>query len=480
MSTSNHPEWALKHKKKGTELRCIRDRYYLYEVSSKWDKEKKRARKLTGKCLGSITPDGFKPSKRRIAIDKLPLAVKSYAGCAFFEQENKDVREALKKSFPETWEQIFCMAYIRLFHRSPIKRMPLYFENSFLSEHFKGLAFSEKKLSRILNDSGRDQASVDKFLRSFVGGSQAALIDATPIFTQSRNMYEARLGYNNKKQWDPQLNLLYLYDHKLSMPLYYRLVQGDIREISVLELTLKSSGLKNAVIIGDKGFSSEMNKEIISNCKMKYILPLRRNSSKIDYSIFKTAGKSDMDNFFNFKDRYIWYKSMETNNGQVVMFLDEKLKVSEAKDYLDRIMKYPEEYTLEGFQSKEHKMGTLALETNLVGLEAEAIYQTYKSRCEVEQLFDVFKNTLNADKTYMQNVESVKGWLLINHIAIMAYYKIYKLLKEKKLLSKISVNDIIEHLVHINKIKIDDNWKLQEIPVKTNNLIQKCGLDLGV
>ena len=60
-----HPEWALKHKKPGTELRLMKGRYYLYEVSSKWNKEKKGAQKITGKILGRITENGFTPSGER-------------------------------------------------------------------------------------------------------------------------------------------------------------------------------------------------------------------------------------------------------------------------------------------------------------------------------------------------------------------------------------------------------------------------------
>jgi len=64
--TTKHPTWALKHKKPGTELRLIKGRYYLYEVSSKWNKKKKRAQKITGKILGGITKaKGFVPSGRR-------------------------------------------------------------------------------------------------------------------------------------------------------------------------------------------------------------------------------------------------------------------------------------------------------------------------------------------------------------------------------------------------------------------------------
>lgn len=39
------PEWVAKHKVKGTEVRLFKGKYYLYEISSKWNKEKKRAQK---------------------------------------------------------------------------------------------------------------------------------------------------------------------------------------------------------------------------------------------------------------------------------------------------------------------------------------------------------------------------------------------------------------------------------------------------
>ena len=37
-----HPDWALKFKTKNTELRLIRGKYYLYNITSKWDPVKKR------------------------------------------------------------------------------------------------------------------------------------------------------------------------------------------------------------------------------------------------------------------------------------------------------------------------------------------------------------------------------------------------------------------------------------------------------
>ena len=42
-----HPDWAVKFRRPGTELRRVNDSLYkLYECSSVYDKEKKRARKI--------------------------------------------------------------------------------------------------------------------------------------------------------------------------------------------------------------------------------------------------------------------------------------------------------------------------------------------------------------------------------------------------------------------------------------------------
>ncbi len=63
MKKSPHPQWVLVHKKKGTELRLIRGRYYLYEYKTVYNKLKKRPKKISGRLLGSITKaDGFIPS----------------------------------------------------------------------------------------------------------------------------------------------------------------------------------------------------------------------------------------------------------------------------------------------------------------------------------------------------------------------------------------------------------------------------------
>lgn len=66
MALKDYPEWVLKHKQKGVELRCIKGRYSAYKISYAWDPIKKRSKKVTGEYLGVITPNGITPPKNRL------------------------------------------------------------------------------------------------------------------------------------------------------------------------------------------------------------------------------------------------------------------------------------------------------------------------------------------------------------------------------------------------------------------------------
>ena len=70
-----HPDWAVKYRRPGTELRLINGCYCLYECRCVYDKEKKHGVKKTGRYLGSITEEGgFKESRKRLAERELEQA----------------------------------------------------------------------------------------------------------------------------------------------------------------------------------------------------------------------------------------------------------------------------------------------------------------------------------------------------------------------------------------------------------------------
>ena len=365
-----HPEWALKHKKPGTELRLMKGRYYLYEVSSKWNKEKKRAQKITGKILGRITEDrGLTPSGER--TQPLPqikeVFVKSSGLGPFVESVTSDVFPALKKHFGSEAESIFCASLMRLAHQSPLKNMELHFGNDFLSEIFSNTSLSDKKMTTLLKDIGRDRGKINAFFKEFSKPGEHILMDMTAIHSKSKEMSLNLPGYNSNGNFDPQANLLLLFSQTQHEPVYYRLLPGNIRDVKSVKLSLKEAGINDAVFIADKGFYSENNIIELESTELQYVIPLKRNHTLIDYKPLQKKGKRGLTHHFKFQERYIFCSILKSKEGKTIYtFLDDRLKLEEEQSYLNRIDTQKEDkLSIKEFHKIDHTFGTFSILTNL-------------------------------------------------------------------------------------------------------------------
>ena len=165
--------------------------------------------------------------------------------------------------------------------------------------------------------------------------------------------------------------------------------------------------------IADKGFFSEANLSELERLNMEYIIPLRRDNKLIPYEQLKEIELTE--NYFDHAERYIFHtESLQTENRTIDLFLDGKLKEQEKIDYLRRIASLPESFSKQKFNEKVQTMGTLALIHNSK-LNSKQVYKEYKSRLEIEQFFDHYKNTIDASCSHMQREQSLNGWMFITH-----------------------------------------------------------------
>ena len=468
-----YPDWVLKHKKKGTNISCINGRYYLYDVSSVWNKEKGRAQKITNKYLGRITEDGLIPSKKGTIKAEASITVKESGASSVLTMLGEDILNELKNVFTDHGELIFVIAVLRLIEHCPYKRLENLYKNSFLSETFKGFKLSGGTLSAFLKDFGGNRGKIVEFMKYFIDGSEHVLFDGTSILSKSEKMDINRIGYNAHYDYTPQVNLLYAFSCEAKLPAYYRIVAGNVRDISAFKLSISEVGIENVVVVADKGFASEANFNILDASGIKYVMPLKRNSALFDTVRLKTGNKADLDGYFMFNGRPIWYYSLE----DVIVFLDCDLKAREEKKYLSNVEKNKEGYTMENFIKNQYRFGTIAMKTNASKTPQET-YVIYKERMEIEQSFDFLKNLLEQDKSYMQNEKSLETWAFVNHVSLMLNYKIYNLLRGKDLLSKFSVADFISHLKYIFKVKINSSWCVSEITKKTREFLKVLNLHI--
>jgi Transposase DDE domain len=480
------PEWVLPFKEPRTEIRFINETYYKYQVEYKYNPEKKRTDKNTIRLLGKITQEsGFIASDKDTIRQKASLIpkvdIKTFGVYNLFSTLIAEEIASFKTYFGEiVGETVLSFAMMRWAYQSPIKRASNYHTHDFCSEVWLKNHISDKHISNALKHVGENREKLVEWMRTMLNAPQThsnkfVMMDSTHATSLSEQMHINAKGYNPNHDYDPQVRLMYLFSAHLKQPVYFRLINGNITDSKSMSLCIKEMNIKEVIYIADKGFFSIQNINELKKENLQYIIPLHRNNKLIDFEpLLKANFKSALKTYFIYQERIIWYYQYEKDSMKLVTFLDEKLRIKEESDYLQRIVSKPEEYTIKKFYEKLTSFGTLTQTYSILeNFNAEQIYQAYKQRNEVETMFDGYKNFLKADVMYMQDRNVLEGWLAANFIAMIAYYRLFTRLKETKLLNSYSPKDIIEIAKSIYKMKVAGNWCISEITIKTSDLFKK-------
>lgn len=496
-----YPDWVEKHRASGREIKKSGNNYYLYEYKTVYDKKKKGPKKLSGSYIGKITKEGLVPAKHRLKkIDDEVPKVSSpleYGASYLLELLGKDMLDNLKTYFPDDAETIFSLGKQYFIDPQPLKRRKIVYDSSFDSILHPNLSISPSSLSSFLDKLGKDRENQVNFMKQYLDKSEYVIFDGTRLVSYSENMDMAKVGYNHCGIEDPQVNLLYCFSlFPDKAPVYFRANAGDKSDYDTILNTIEETGIEKIVMIADKGFCSDFNIQFFKGKKLNYIIPLRRNSKEIDYSKVDTSKYSSFDGHFGYRGRVIFYKILSEHKiveqeeevkkrgrkpknpkveykvekiekDMMVLFYDEQMKHIEFRDYGRRLLRHNDKYSVEGLEEIQSSMGTLTLISNLE-IEPEKLYTTYKEREIIEDSNKAYKNVLKVDESYLRDDIKYNGWLFLNHISLMLYYRIFNRIKEAKKTGVLSVEDVITILKRTTRQKINDKWII-ETATKVDN-----------
>lgn len=490
-----HPDWAVKFRRPGTELRRVNDSLYkLYECSSVYDKEKKRARKITGKYLGSITEaGGFKESRKRImereiaelkegksAVIAEPKIgeVKEFGLSDYILTEQSDCIDRLKQVFHEDWSRIIALVYCRLRFQSPMRRVAGDFADSYLSHKIGDRGLSANALSGFLHDLGTKRDKITEYMRSYIDPLDNIIFDGTDQLSASRCMDYPQLTKTKRGTFDTAVNIMWIFNCAKHLPVYYRLMPGSIKDVSAFKVCLADSGIRDGVAIIDKGFQSASNIAQLDKLGIKFTMALKRSTKGLDYNIFASRTNDGADGAFLYHKKPIWWKRFEIDGHEVFLYLDEAHRSDESEDYMRRVFDPEmEEYTMDGYKVKSLQFGTLAL-MSTSGKDAEHVYLDYKTRGDVEQAIDAFKNVIEADHSYMQDEKSLEAWTFICMIALQWYYDLSERLKKAELSNRYAPMDMVRSLSRVRTVRVERKWIPAEVMKKDRQLVEAAGLDI--
>jgi len=490
------PDWVEKYRKSGYEIKENKGNYYYYRLKSRWDKEKKKPVKQTGEYLGTIKPSGFVPKSVKIAAP-VSIVNKEYGASAWLSAISADILELLSNEFDEVIaNSLYVLALLRVKGEPTFKRAEHEYETSYLSETMPGLNLSGGKITQLLNTAGGHRDKAVKIMNALSGSTRNILIDGSRVTSFSKEMSLAQIGHNSSGDWDPQINIMYVFEcAELPQPVFYRCVYGNIPDVSAMKLTIDSMERDGSMtIVGDTGFGSSTNFDSLHEFGMNYIIPLKRNT--------KEAAEKNLrirDNFniaFTYNNRPVTAYEIKQEGYRVIVFRDESMRSNEMTDFIARL----EKKNMEIIEAKENirkvkkaddnivdigkevidsdaYFGTIIIRTN-TNISPEEVYKTYKMRVGIEQCFDTLKNTLRQDHSYMHSNDAFETWCFINHLALTVSYRVLNIIKKAGLTNRYSLKDAMAFLSRIEKIKIGDSWHTTEHTKQAQKFCSKLDLVL--
>jgi transposase len=455
------PNWAKKYRTKGVAIENREGRYYATRVTSVWDPDKKRARKVTLEYLGVVTPEGIIPPKHKRL--KIVTGIKEAGNISFLHHFCKVLINSLQEFWPDSWQSIISAATIKLAYNEPLKRMRFRHETCLTSTLWPEAHLSKNSFTELLERLGRDWSLQRMFFRELSKADSYMAIDLTQIFSDSQNITWLEKGYNVDGIQHDQLKLLLIWGLETHVPSFLKLLPGSITSAHSMINAIQESTLENVVVVGDKGFFSERNVSLLEKHDIHYVLALSRGLPFLQH-----LAHSRYTNYFIYRKTIQWWREYTWKNRRIIHYLDKQIGAEEESTFIRQVeeKKIPKKE----LRKNKYKFGTLAILTDL-GLSARLVYEVYKQRREIELAFDALRNTLESDKTWMQTREKMQGYFFILFLALHLYSQVLDHLRIKKLLKQYSVSDVLALLSKVYVVNIDSKVILGEIPKSTRKLI---------
>ncbi len=280
---TERPDYVLNFvKPPKTEIKKIgANNWYLYEVGYVYSPEAKRTRKVSGRCLGKITPEGLVPSKRRAVKAEVPAAPVSACASAsvptpaekaptaasplledtlevgaeiWYSERTVALRERLRRYFPDHWAYLYVIALLKLCKQADVKRLQLRFEYSLLRLLFPILRFPAGGVAAFLRDFGKYRAEITAFMREDVSASgDYLLVPGRCLMPLGRGVDDEAC---ERRGAEPNFAAVFALENGTVRPVYYKLCAEHTPDATAFDDVMAECGLEasRCVVVGDDGF----------------------------------------------------------------------------------------------------------------------------------------------------------------------------------------------------------------------------------
>jgi hypothetical protein len=464
-------QWLEEQRSKGErclEIKVSNGNHYVYRSTSRYDKETKKAKKVS-EYLGSLDEKaGFIPKEKDARKRARIVTIRETGVIRLLDQCAGEMLGYLEAYFPHNYDQLYALAMIRCTGTVPLKRAASVWEKHENIRHIRP-AMSPKSLSDMLESVGSDRLSQDRVFNRIGMASRELAMDLSEFFSSSDTVSYAEDGYNPDHEDLPQINVSLVVSLDSGIPMMIRCLPGSVRDMQTVCASVKEMNRDDVTLIMDRGFYSKTNIDVLDGSGLKFIFPVKRNSM-----LYERVTINEYDTF-EYHGRLIRYGKCRYDHHWAYRFKDEEMKLGEERA---AFAKYRAgEITKEKLQEKQGRMGQMIMVSNL-DLEPEEVFLMFKRRDKVEKRFRDFKSNLSADVCYLRDDMSVAGHVFVSFLSLYILAQLEDRIRKANLLSKYSVYDILHEYSKAYAVRMDDGVVDYEVPNKLQDLDAKLEFDI--
>lgn len=456
---------------------------YAYQIKSYWDSKTQKPKQKTV-YLGVVIDKSKNIFEKRLSIAKPEKLILDFGDSYFIKEFFEKVKfsKLIEEVFKDKKNFFLSLINYRLCYPSAMRFSKTWFEGNYAKICYPNVDLSSQRISdflKILGDEDLQRKFFKQYIPAYAKSNEGIIIDATSLPNQI-HMPITQWGLSGE-EIDKQIRFLLVVDKKNSMPLFFRYFAGNIVDVSTLKNTineLQKHGIKENYVYMDAGFFSEDNILELYNQEINFLtrLPSIR-------TIYKELIRSEVKNIERYENavqygkRALFIKQKQINlfnkNAFAYIILDPERKGRETKNFLLQNMKNKEN-SVEELEYEMTKRGIMILISSF-DLKKEDVVPAYYIRQTAEKLFGFSKDDLSLLPLRVHNEESLRGFLFLQFVTLIAFVHI-----KNKLGKDHNVEEILLNLRNL-KCKVYDkeiiicepNKQQKEILTKLELLMPK-------
>lgn len=411
--------------------RLVNGHMYAYRVKSVWNPKKKISEQKTLEYIGPMDKNGKVKEKKYT-----PMAVVDYGNVMAVKHvfDKTLIPKVIEKlPFEEKEKKLIeFMSLNRVISPEPDYILEDWIKGNYL-KYLYDINLDSRRISEMLKKIGRKDIADIYFnaVCELCKPRNVVAYDITTIPTSVDLVFSEWGRHGNGK--DKIVKLAFLFEHERKLPLYFRMITGNVSDVSTLTELIKTmrETVKKAsfCLVLDRGFFSDNNLKMMletkkSNMKkLDFIIPVPRTTSLFYKSIKKIM---NVKNQFLFNEKYMYgikikYKSMYL----YVFYSPEKVAID-----IDKINRKFKKIDVEEFNKKLHSAGYIII-LSTKDIKPKMIMNDYYLRYYLEKSYHFLKSKDDADPFRHHSQETVMAHIFISVLSLALRWIMHEKLEEK-------------------------------------------------